>query len=328
VTGRLIHPGQVLLDLVMQVPALPPPGGDVVATGTALTPGGGYNVVAAAARAGAGVVYAGRHGAGRFGDTVRAALAAEGITVALPPGEHDTGICVVLVDPSGERTFVTGTGATEGASPAELAAVPVTASDVVHLSGYALLDAVRARELLGWHGFAAGATVLLDPGPLAAEIDDATWAAALARTTVLSCNAREAALLTGTTDLRAASHLLAGRLGHDAAVVVRDGGAGCLVTTGGTTTAVPGFAVTAVDTTGAGDTHCGVLAAELLRRTDPGRPDPGRPDLGGSGLPAAARRANAAAALSVTRRGPATAPTRAEVDALLGDVADGYATAR
>jgi len=60
--------------------------------------------------------------------------------------------------------------------------------------------------------------------------------------------------------------------------------------------------VEAVDTTGAGDAHCGVLAAELLRGAD---------------LATAAARANAAAAIAVTRRGPATAPTRAEVDALL-----------
>jgi sugar/nucleoside kinase (ribokinase family) len=56
-----------------------------------------------------------------------------------------------------------------------------------------------------------------------------------------------------------------------------------------------------VDTNGAGDTHCGVLAAELLQ---------------GATLLDAAVRANAAAALSVTRPGPATAPGRAEITAL------------
>jgi ribokinase len=65
---------------------------------------------------------------------------------------------------------------------------------------------------------------------------------------------------------------------------------------------LPGIPVAAFDTTGAGDAHCGVLAAELLRGTD---------------LTAAAARANAAAAIAVTRPGPATAPTRAEVDALV-----------
>jgi ribokinase len=85
-------------------------------------------------------------------------------------------------------------------------------------------------------------------------------------------------------------------------VIVRDGAAGCLLTCDGRTEAVPGFPAEVVDTTGAGDAHCGVLAAELLRGAD---------------LRTAAVRANAAAAIAVTRPGPATAPTRAEVDALL-----------
>ncbi|WP_431280453.1 PfkB family carbohydrate kinase [Leifsonia poae] len=65
---------------------------------------------------------------------------------------------------------------------------------------------------------------------------------------------------------------------------------------------MPGFSVDAVDTNGAGDAHGGVLAAALSR---------------GAGMLDAARRANAAAAIAVTRSGPATAPTSAEIDALL-----------
>jgi sugar/nucleoside kinase (ribokinase family) len=56
--------------------------------------------------------------------------------------------------------------------------------------------------------------------------------------------------------------------------------------------------VRAIDANGAGDTHAGVFIAALARGTAP---------------PAAARRANAAAALSVTRPGPATAPTAREL---------------
>ncbi|MHA6623276.1 PfkB family carbohydrate kinase [Pseudonocardia sp. DLS-67] len=301
-TGRLVHTGQVILDLVMRVPGLPPVGGDVFASHTDMLPGGGFNVMAAAARAGAGVVYAGGHGGGRFGDLVRTALAAEGITAALPPtADTDTGICVVLVDGTGERTFVTGSGAESGVDAAMLAAVPAGAADVVYVSGYSLLVPDKAGVLLDRLDALDGPTVLVDPGPLVGEIDPSTWARLLARTSILSTNAREARILTGSTDLREASAAIAGRLRGSAAVVVRDGAAGCLLTRDGETRHVPGFPVEAVDTTGAGDAHCGVLAAELLRGAD---------------LPAAAARANAAAAITVTRWGPATAPTRSEVDAL------------
>ncbi|HYH29673.1 MAG TPA: PfkB family carbohydrate kinase [Pseudonocardia sp.] len=302
-TGRLVHTGQVILDLVMRVPGLPPRGGDVVATSTDLTPGGGFNVLAAAARAGAPVLYAGGHGGGRFGELVRAALDAEGVAVALPPDLHgDTGICVVLVDDAGERTFVTGAGAESGVDPGVLAAVPIGASDVVYVSGYSLLVAAKADVLLDRLAALDGATVLVDPGPLAGDVDPRVWDRLLRCTGILSANVREAGLLTGQDDPQAAAAALVRRLAPGAAVVVRDGPAGCLLTHDGRTERVPGVPVTAVDTTGAGDAHCGVLAAELLRGAD---------------LRTAAVRANAAAAIAVTRPGPATAPVRAEVDALL-----------
>jgi sugar/nucleoside kinase (ribokinase family) len=297
VTGRLVHTGQVVVDLVMEVPALPPPGGDVLASATSLHAGGGINVMAAAARAGADVVYAGGHGTGRFGDLARAALAAEGITVVLPPEpDGDSGVCVVLVDGSGERTFVTGSGAESGG----LAPVALTGVDIVYVSGYSLLVPQKRAALLDLD--LAGATLLVDPGPLAGETDPAVWARLLARTAVLSCSTPEARLLSGRADPQDAAAELTARLRPDGAVVVREGENGCLLARGGSVERVRGFPVTAVDTNGAGDAHCGVLAAELLR---------------GAPLPEAALRANAAAALAVTRRGPATAPGRAEVDALL-----------
>jgi sugar/nucleoside kinase (ribokinase family) len=208
----------------------------------------------------------------------------------------------VLVDDTGERTFVTGSGAESSVDPAVLAAVPVAPADVVYVSGYSLLVPDKAAVLLDRLATLDGPTVLVDPGPLVGEIDLTAWTRLLERTSVLSTNAREAHILTGETDRWAASAKLARRLPPSAAVIVRDGAAGCLVTRDGTTTHVPGIPVEAVDTTGAGDAHCGVLAAELLRGAD---------------LVGAATRANAAAALAVTRPGPATAPTREEVDLLL-----------
>jgi sugar/nucleoside kinase (ribokinase family) len=65
---------------------------------------------------------------------------------------------------------------------------------------------------------------------------------------------------------------------------------------------IPAPAVVAVDTTGAGDAHSGVFLAGLAAALSPA---------------GAARRANAAAALTVTRAGPATSPTRAELDLFL-----------
>lgn len=309
-TGRLVHTGQVLLDLVMRVPAPPPVGGDVFASASSLQPGGGFNVMAAAARAGARVLYAGGHGEGELGDAVRAALAAEGIEVAFGASVgRDTGVSVAMVDDSGERTFITAPGAESELDPAALAGVAVTGADIVYLSGYSLVVKEKRDALLDWldlvsnRDAAAQPTLLADPGPLVAEIAPEAWARLIARVDVLSCNTREARLLSAVADPGAAAAELAKRVRPGAAVLVRDGAAGCwLARDGAGEELIPGLPVTVVDSNGAGDAHSGVLAAELLRGMD---------------LRGAVVRANAAAALAVTRPGPATAPTRAEVDALL-----------
>ena len=297
-SGRLVHTGQVVVDLVMRVPHLPQPGGDVLASRKTLLPGGGFNVMAAAARSGARVVYAGSHGTGVFGDLVRAALAVEGIEVAHPAGEDDdTGVVVALVDDDGERTFVTGTGAEGALDVDRLAAVAVDETDLVYVSGYSLLHPSNHAALLAWLPTRSGARVLFDPGPLVVDIP----AEVLSAVDLLSCNASEARKITGEADVNTAITALAKRLPQDSTVLVRDGASGCLVHRDDQTVVTPAFPVRPVDTNGAGDTHCGVLAAELLR---------------GTPLDVAALRANAAAALSVTRHGPATAPTRSEIDEL------------
>lgn len=110
--GRVIHTGQAIVDLVMEVERIPEPGGDTFARRHEFTAGGGFNVMAAAARDGAEVLYAGGHGTGPFGDMVRAAMATAEVSVLSPASrERDTGFCVALVDVSAERTFVSMLGA-------------------------------------------------------------------------------------------------------------------------------------------------------------------------------------------------------------------------
>src|SRR5690348_17721863 len=109
---RLVFAGEALVDLLMRIPALPERGGDILAESSSVQVGGGFNIMAAAARQGLPVVYAGGHGTGPWGDRVRAALAAEGIRLLRAPDPHrDTGFDVGLVEANGERTFVTALGA-------------------------------------------------------------------------------------------------------------------------------------------------------------------------------------------------------------------------
>lgn len=301
---RLLHLGNVVVDVVLEVPALPEPGGDVLATGSQAAAGGGFNVMAAAARLGLAVAYGGAIGSGPFAALARAACEAEGIVVLQPakPG-RDTGFVVSVVDGTGERTFLTSRGAEATLTAADLDPVRAAPGDAVYLSGYGLAHPSNAAALLGWlGGLGEEHLVTFDPGPLAGSLPGGVLDLVLARADWVTCNARESALLTGAADPGDALRVLTGRLPR-AGVLVRAGPDGCLL--GGRAVAaehVPGFGVEAVDTNGAGDTHTGAFLAALASGASPAE---------------AVRWANGAAALSVTRRGPATGPGRAELEAFL-----------
>jgi sugar/nucleoside kinase (ribokinase family) len=300
VTRGLLHLGNVVVDVALSVPALPERGGDVLATATQVTPGGGFNVMAAAARQGVTVRYAGAHGAGPFGELARAGLAAEGIAVLQPPRAGlDTGFVVTVVDAGGERTFLTSPGAEATLTAADLAAVAAGPGETVYLSGYGLVHEANRAALLDWLArLADGRMLVFDPGPLVRLIPGDALRRVLAQADWLTCNAREARALTGHDDPVAAAGVLSQR-DVRAGVLVRTGPAGCvLARPGADPVRVPGFPVDAVDTTGAGDAHTGVFIAALAQ---------------GAGPADAVRTANAAAALAVTRRGPATAPRRADL---------------
>jgi sugar/nucleoside kinase (ribokinase family) len=292
----LISVGNVVVDILARVPALPERGGDVLATASGMSPGGSFNAMVSAVRQGLPAAYAGGHGTGFFGDLVRAGLRESGIDVLLAPLENeDSGYDIAVIDDGGERTFITSFGAEAHVSAEALAAVVVDPEDFVHVSGYGLLDATNGAVLAPWlAGLDSRVRVLLDPGPLVADIRPPVWAVALARANWLSCNEREATLLTGATDATAAIRELATL---SPGVVVRLGAGGCLVATAGEVRSVAGFDTTVVDTNGAGDAHSGAFLAALAAGLSP---------------IAAAVRANACAAISVGRFGPATAPTLAE----------------
>jgi sugar/nucleoside kinase (ribokinase family) len=272
-------------------------------------------VLVAAARFGATCVHAGAHGTGPHGDLVRAALEGEGIGVSAPPvADRDTGICVVMVEPSAERTFVTTLGAERQISVESLATSQPQPGDLVCVTGFSLALESTRDPLLAWlPTLHPDVVVVLDPGAAFAALPQPVRDAMLEVTDVWSSNAEEAEDVLRAVgeeppgELAALTAAIAPLLRGAAVAIVRDGPEGCAVHVAGATTDVPGFPQTPVDTNGAGDTHTGALLAEVAA---------GTPWVEGC------RRANAAAAIKVTRRGPESAPTAAEVDAFLADLAD------
>ena len=302
--------GSLNTDISLLVPHLPTPGETVLASGGATFGAGGKgaNQAVAAARLGAAVSMVGCCGEDEFGARLRAGLVAEGIGVAglrTVPGVA-SGLALITVDRAGENSIAVAAGANGLAGDAEVAAAFAQPCDAMVLSAEvpvavlgAALRRARAegvRTVLNLAPVPEGAAGLLAECP--------SW---------LVVNAQEAAVLGGRPDgappqdeaavgRDAAAGLAAGLGGGH--VVVTLGAAGAVLAGPSGTAAVPGFAVTAVDTVGAGDAFVGALAVALASGLDPA---------------AAVTAACAAGAAAATRRGAQAAlPRPADVLAATG----------
>ena len=304
--GRVIVIGSVNIDLVATVRSLPAPGETVTGAAFAQHHGGkGGNQAVAAARLGARTAFVGAVGDDPFGAQARAALAAEGIDTSglLTLPASATGVALILVDATGENCIAVAGGANEALTPEQvdvaLDALLPTPADVL-LVGHEIPPATALAALR--RGRTAGARTVLNPAPAAGVTSEA-----LAMTDVLTPNEGEAAqLLGGTGPLSTMAEDLVGALAGGGHVLVTLGAAGArLHGSGGEAVAIPAPSVAAIDTVGAGDTLNGALAAGLA-----------------AGLPLgdAARRAVAAAALAVMRRGAREGmPTASELERFLRD---------
>ncbi len=305
-SGRLVVSGSILVDLMLKVDALPQPGADLLTRASEFTVGGGFNVLVAAHRQGTRTAYAGRIGSGPLGQMVQAALIqvqAEILLASVRDG--DTGFCLVIVDASAERTMLTTMGVDAELTEQELASLQINAGDTVYVSGYDLAYP-HGPALADWLvAIDPDSTVIFDPGPLVTEIPAQLIEAALQRANWVSLNRDESLRLTGSADQAHAAELVLAHNSKMRGVITRNGADGCLLKLRGQQAQpIPGFKTSALDTTGAGDCHVGTFAAAVIRGLAPHD---------------ACVNANAAAAIAVSRWGPATAPTRDETTAFLAE---------
>jgi ribokinase len=302
--GRVFVAGSINMDVVATASRHPRVGETVAGEAVHYFPGGkGANQAVAAAKLGAAVTLIGRLGADAFGQQLRTFLAAEGVDLALVKDttEAHTGTALITVADA-DNTIVVVPGANALVS-AEDVAVPALSKGDVAVSQFEIPQATitaffkRAR--------AAGATTILNPAPaLPCE------PALLDLVDILILNETELGVLTGT-ELRDsdeparfidAARRLLGASGKIICVTL--GKRGVLALVRGEASLVPGRAVKAVDTTGAGDCFVGALAAQLAN---------------GRAIHDALEYANAAASICVQRMGAAPSmPTATEVAALHG----------
>ena len=253
--SRVFVLGNASIDVTLRVPRLPLPGETLMAHGIARAPGGkGLNQAVAAARAGAEVHFCAAIGREPEADIIRSALRDETLAgLRLLDAGPVTDLSTLLVAPGGANCII---------STGDCAAALAMADACDFLA------AMRGEDILLMQGnLSAAVTAAALARSRCAIVNTAPirWpmAAMLHGAWIVVANEVEAAALTGTDDPMAAAPRLGGRVG-----IVTLGAQGCVVAADGTVTHTPAVSAVAVDTTGAGDVFCGVLAAALARGCD------------------------------------------------------------
>lgn len=292
--------GSLNLDVSFACKALPGPGETVLCSRMVGGPGGkGLNQAVAARRAGAHVRMAGAVGTDPNGASLLSFLESEGIDTdgIARLADAATGLAHIVVDQSGENSIVVASGANERASPPSFS----TEGGPSRLYLSQLEIGVETVGAFLREGRRTGCTTILNAAPALPEASGIFTFA-----DILIVNEHELSQFSGAScgDGSEASITNAARKilrRADQTIIVTLGAAGTQIVDSGSTLRLPAHPAVVVDTTGAGDCFCGVLAASLAD---------------GSSVEEAVRRANKAASLAVQRSGAAGAmPLKAEIDA-------------
>ncbi|HAM27082.1 MAG TPA: ribokinase [Microbacteriaceae bacterium] len=292
--SRVTVLGSANRDIVFSVERIPQPGETILARSAAKFAGGkGLNQAVAAVRAGSATTFIGAIGRDENGDALAQTIADDGIAGDLVRRtDEPTGQAFIVVDGFGENTIIVASGANGSFAP-------LTAADrtAIGAAGVLLMQLELPLERVLEAAMIArtlGTTVMLNAAP-ASDLPREL----LADLDYLIVNEHEACAIGGSARLDVASATLASLV--DRVVVTLGASGAALYEAGAEIARIPAPRVTAVDTTGAGDTFCGAFAAAIA---------------GGRRFGAAARFATAAAALSVQAIGAVPSiPLRATIDA-------------
>lgn len=299
--------GNAVVDVLARpVDRLPDSGASQRLEEVALGPGGnGVNTAIALARLGVRVALAAPLGEDRLGEILRQAVRSEGVddSNVVTVKEAGTSVSVVLVESNGERRLLHFRGANAHFSACHLNWDLVNGARVFHYASAFALPSFDGAPLAETMARARQLGCLTSMNPCWDSLG--RWLPliepALAYADYFYPNQEEGLQLTGETEPAAVARRL-----HQAGVktvIVKLGPAGCYVDGAEGAFTSPGFAVHAIDTTGAGDCFEAGFLAAIVRSND---------------LQHAVRFANAAAALSTLGMGGGdSAPTLQQVEEFL-----------
>ncbi len=197
--GRLVLVGSIVMDVLLYVDHLPDHGSDVLASQCHISPGGGFNVLNAARQLGMKAAYGGIIGTGRWASGIQDALSEYDIDrLTVLTSEDDNGFVVGMVEPTGERTFITYPGCESMLQDEHLVQIEdkLQDDDTIYISGYEFLYPVSGPLLSDWIVHASQRwNIVIDPGPLVGELHDKSLVSIISACSLLTLNLKEAETL-------------------------------------------------------------------------------------------------------------------------------------
>jgi sugar/nucleoside kinase (ribokinase family) len=183
------------------------------------------------------------------------------------PGET-SGVVVVLVDSSGERTMFPDKGANSRLTVTDLP--DLGAFQAVYVSGYALLNPLARDGVLAMIEKikADGLPIYFDPASVGSmkDVTDKELHTWFSMMDILLLNEEESIYLTGSVDIERALDYL---LDFSQVVVIKRGSAGAIAKARGfDSISLPAVATTVIDTTGAGDSFAAGFIASYSKNHD------------------------------------------------------------
>lgn len=258
--------GSLNIDIVMPLGQFPKPGETVLCTADYLSRAGGKgsNQAVAAVRAGAKVAFVGKVGDDSFGRRCVNNLKSQGIWAAgIGISERPTGCATIAVDAQGANIVMVAPGANLEATADQVPDEVLGAQNI--LLAQMEIPAAETMAVLT-RAKTTGATTILNASP-AGRLS----APALDTIDYLIMNEIEAQQLAhdfgiASTDARDIAAQIAKKSALACIITLEERGS--IAARGDEIYAIAALKVDAIDTTGAGDTFCGIFAACLQKGHD------------------------------------------------------------
>lgn len=257
--------GAAVIDVIADAYALPWRGCDIELQQQSVNIGGcALNIAVALKRLGMRADNALPIGQGVWAEIIRNSLAREGLVSCIDGVQGDNGWCLALVEPDGERTFMSFSGVENQWNADWLGQLSVAPQSLVSLSGYQLASPC-GELLVRWLESLQDVTPFIDFGPRIADIPDALMARIMACKPVISLNRQEADIAAARFNLPPETRQFgrAWMATFGTPLIVRHDKEGAWYFSPQEQGLAAPFPVTVVDTIGAGDSHAGGTLAGL-----------------------------------------------------------------